>query len=273
MIWGLAPLFWKLFPNTPVQALLAHRILSSLVIMFVFLLMSSLRRHPSPEKNFTLRQALWIPLTALLIGFNWWLFVVAVADGKVLSASLGYFLNPILNLALGVFLLKEKTVFFERLSFVSAGFGLSLAFLTNTELDLFITLGLASSFALYGFVRKIAKIPTDLGLLFEMVILSPFAVWLLVLHPDHQQLGVVLAVGSGLLTVIPLALFVRAVGQMNLTTIGALQYLAPSFQMLLALVVFLEPFSPLSSILFVSVVLAAVCALLAQHTRRSSLWR
>ena len=189
-------------------------------------------------------------LTAVLIGVNWLVYIYAVVSGHVLEGSLGYYLNPLFNVLLGVVLLKERLSRAQVFATLLAGAGVAVL-AAGAGSGLWISLTLAFSFGLYGFLRKIAPVDSLEGLSIETALLAPIAAgWLFWLAADGSLrfgvLGpgtdVLLALG-GAVTAIPLLLFTAAARRLPYSTLGFLQYLAPSLQFLLAVLVFGEAFT------------------------------
>lgn len=254
-IWGLAPLYFKAVAEIPLWEVLAQRIFWSLVVCLAFL--AVLRRWSELKSaivNPKTRRALTV--STLLITVNWSIYIWAVAEGRVLEASLGYYINPLLNVALGVLVLKERLSRFQAIAVALAALGV-----LNQAVALghppWVALSLGVSFALYGLVRKRAPVESLVGLTVETGIVAPLAlgymVWLGV--GGHSSYGDawttdLLLVGFGPLTAVPLLLFAIAARRLQLSTLGFLQYLAPTLQFLLALTVWREPFTWVQGITF-----------------------
>lgn len=254
-IWGIAPLYFKAVAEIPLWEVLAQRVFWSLVVCLIFL--AVLRRWGELKSaifNPKTRRALTI--STLLITINWSIYIWAVAEGRVLEASLGYYINPLLNVALGVLVLKEKLSRLQAIAVGLAGLGvLNQAFALGHPPWVALTLGI--SFALYGLVRKRAPVESLTGLTVETGIVAPLAlgymVWLGA--TGHSSYGDswttdLLLVGFGPLTAVPLLLFALAARRLKLSTLGFLQYVAPTLQFMLALVVWREPFTWVQGITF-----------------------
>jgi chloramphenicol-sensitive protein RarD len=187
-----------------------------------------------------------LALTACLIGTNWLIWIWAVLNGHVLEGSLGYYLNPLVNVLLGTILLKEKLSRGQMFAVLLAAVGVAVL-AAGAGGALWISLSLAASFALYGFLRKVAPVDSIEGLLVETAILTPVALgWILYLYSRGESgLGTdgttnILLVLAGAITAIPLLLFTAAAKRLPYSTLGFLQYIAPSMQFLLAVLVFGE---------------------------------
>ena len=242
--WGLLPAFLKLLKPLPAPDILAHRILWSLLLLGV--LAVALRHGPALRKIVVTRKLI-LALTAssLLIGVNWLVYIIAINNEQVAQASLGYFINPLVNVLLGTIVLRERL---GRIEIVAVGLATcGVAFLAWEEGGVpVIPLTLAFSFGLYGLVRKVTPVDAIDGLLVETAILAPASLaWLLFA-------GTSLAGGpawpllpaSGLLTATPLILFAAAARRVRLTDLGLIQYIAPTLQLILAVAVYGEILVP-----------------------------
>jgi chloramphenicol-sensitive protein RarD len=259
--WGVMPLYFKAVAHVSATEIVAHRILWSLI--FLGALASLWKRWPAiraalarPQVAFTLL------VTSTLIGVNWLVYIYAVVTGHVLEGSLGYYLNPLVNVLLGVFLLKEKLSRFQQGAVILAGAGVAiLAFRAGGSL--WISLTLAASFASYGFLRKVAPVEALEGLWIESLFLSPLALgWALWLTHNgdsaflHDRRTDLLLILGGAVTAIPLLLFTAAAKRLPYSTLGFLQYVAPSLQFLLAVAVFGEPLTRAHLVCFAAIWIA-----------------
>src|SRR4051812_2818730 len=245
-VWGVLPLYFKALTAVAPTEIVAHRIIWSILFLTPLVLLGR-RLAGIAAAIRTPRVAMVLALTATLIGINWLVYIYAVVHGHVLESSLGYYLNPLVNVLLGVLVLKE------RLSAVQKG-AVALAAVAVAYLALrsggaiWISLTLAFSFALYGFLRKIAPVEALEGLSVETLFLAPIALgWILWLQ-NHGQSAFLhdgrtdaLLIFGGALTALPLLLFTAAAKRLPYSTLGFLQYVAPSLQFLLAVAVFGEP--------------------------------
>ncbi|HWH21730.1 MAG TPA: EamA family transporter RarD [Allosphingosinicella sp.] len=245
LLWGVMPLYFKLIGHVDPIEIVAHRILWSLPFLGLLLLIGS-RWGQMRSALTNPRLLMTLALTAILIGINWLVYIWAVLNGHVLEGSLGYYLNPLVNVLLGVVLLKEKLTRAQVFAVALAAIGVAvLAFGAGS--GLWISLTLAFSFALYGFLRKVAPVESLEGLMIETAILAPVAVaWIAWLASDGRSgLGMddqttMLLIGAGAVTAVPLLLFTAAARHLPYSTLGFLQYIAPSLQFLLAVLVFGE---------------------------------
>ncbi|QPQ54853.1 EamA family transporter RarD [Allosphingosinicella flava] len=238
-IWGFLPAYFKLLAHVDPAELVAHRILWSL--LFLAALLSAWKRWPKLAAALrTPKVVAILALTALLIGVNWLIYIWAVVNGHVLAGSLGYYLNPLVNILLGVAVLKERLTRPQMAAVALAGAGVAILAAGAGE-GLWISLTLAFSFASYGLLRKIAPVEAVEGLSIETLILTPIALaWVMILQTRGTSgLGMdmtttILLILSGAVTAIPLLLFTAAAKRLPYSTLGFLQYIAPSLQFLLA---------------------------------------
>lgn len=239
-IWGIAPAYFKLIQQVPADEILTHRVIWS--FFFMLGLVSLGRNWPQVRaacKN--RKRLLLLAVTALLVGGNWLLFIWAVNNHHMLEASLGYFINPLVNVLLGMLFLGER---FRRMQWVAV----ALAF-TGVLVQLWqfgslpiIGLGLAFSFAFYGLLRKKIAIDAQTGMLIETLWLLPVAAIYLFLIADSPTSHLsanpwslnLLLVAAGVVTTVPLLFFTAAATRLRLSTLGFFQYLGPTLMFLLA---------------------------------------
>jgi chloramphenicol-sensitive protein RarD len=245
-LWGVLPLYFKALIHVASTEIVAHRILWSL--LFLGALATWWKRWPAIRAALANRKvALTLLLTAVLIGVNWLVYIYAVVSNHVLEGSLGYYLNPLVNVLLGVFLLKEKLSMLQKAAVFLAGAGVAILALGAGE-AIWISLTLAATFAVYGVLRKVAPVESLEGLWIETLFLAPLAVgWVLWLSAAgdsaflHSRVTDALLILGGAITAIPLLMFTAAAKRLPYSTLGFLQYVAPSLQFLLAVLVFGEP--------------------------------
>lgn len=250
VIWGLFPLYLRPLIHVPATEILAHRI--AWCVLFVFGWLAWQGRVGEVRSAFANRPVLLrLLLTSALITINWLLYVWAISNGRVVEASLGYFIGPLFNVALGLIVLRERLNSWQwtAVGFAAAG----VAWLTVATGGLpWVALTLASSFAVYGLVRKVIPVGAVPGLAVETLLVAPFAiVWLLWLEASgvatfgHGTVSVTLLLaGSGLVTALPLALFATGARLIPYSALGVIQYIGPSMQLLLGLTLYGEPFPP-----------------------------
>ena len=259
LLWGFLPLYFRALGAVPPFEIVAQRILWSLLLLVG--LVFALRRTAPFRAAF--RPATLRPLaaSAVLIAVNWLVYIWAVAHGHVLEASLGYYLNPLLNVLLGVVVLRERLTAAQVAATLLAAAGVGVLALGTGAIWVSLTLG--ASFALYGLVRKMTPVEALEGLAIETALLAPlaaaFALWLAATDRAVFGEGALLSLGvvlSGAVTVAPLLLFNAAARRLRYSTIGILQYLAPTIQFLLAALLFGEEVTRAHAIAFGAIWLA-----------------
>jgi chloramphenicol-sensitive protein RarD len=248
-IWGVLPLYMKPLAELSALEIMAHRIVWSCLLVFAWLAwrgeVGAVRTAlANPGTRYRLM------ITAVLISINWLIYVWSIANGHVIDASLGYFINPLLNVVLGVLLLGERLNVAQKSAVGLAALGvLYLAIVAGRPP--WIALALAASFGGYGLIRKVVKVEAVPGLGTETLLLVPFAagflVWLELNGTaafGHAAPHInALLLGSGVVTALPLALFAYGARQIPLSTVGLVQYIGPTLQFLLGVLVFKEAFS------------------------------
>lgn len=245
LLWGVLPIYFKAIGHVSATEIVAHRVVWSLI--FLAVLATLWRRWPAIATAVATPKVLaTLVLTAVLIGTNWLIWIWAVLNGHVLEGSLGYYLNPLVNVLLGVVLLKERLSGGQKFAVFLAAAGVAVL-AAGAGGGLWISLSLAASFALYGFLRKVAPVDSLEGLLVETAVLTPIALgWILFLQFQGRSgfgidLGTdTLLVLAGAVTAVPLLLFTAAAKRLPYSTLGFLQYIAPSMQFLLAVMVYGE---------------------------------
>jgi chloramphenicol-sensitive protein RarD len=248
LMWGLFPLYWPLLKPATAQEILAHRVVWSLAVVLGLL---AINRRLSWLREASRRQLVLLGLAAIFISLNWGLYIWSVNHGHVVETSLGYFINPLVTVLLGVVALGER---------LRRGQWIALGLVALAVLGLSITLGrppwialtLASSFGLYGLIKKKAGVGAVESLSFETAVLFvPAAGYLGWLQASGgatfghvSLLKDALLVGGGLITAVPLLCFGAAANRIPLTQLGLLQYFAPTLQFLCGVLVFHEPMPP-----------------------------
>ncbi len=277
LLWGLFPLYWPLLePAAPVE-ILAHRIAWSLVFLVAVLAIGAGFRW---ARELDRRQAKLLALAAVLITVNWGTFIYAVNNDHVVETSLGYFITPLVSVALGVTVLGERLKRHQRVAVAVAALAVIVLALDYGRPP-WIALTLALSFGTYGLVKKRADVEGTQSLAVETALLAPaallFLVWLEVAGDSTlftQDAGHVgLLALSGVVTAVPLILFGAAAIRVSLTTIGVLQYLAPTMHFLIGVLLYGEPMplTRLFGFLLVWVALAIFTAGALRSTRQARL--
>jgi chloramphenicol-sensitive protein RarD len=248
VFWGLTPIYYKLLPHVPPAEILAHRVVWSVLFGAAFLSLS--RSWPAVRSALGHRRTLAaLALTSLLVSTNWLVYIWAIANEQVMSTSLGYYINPLVNVLLGMLFLSEKL---NRARMVAVA--LAVAGTANLAISIgslpWISLTLAFSFGFYGLIRKRLGLPGLAALFIETLLVAPLALLALGwFHRDGQgafgaDLGTsLLLVLAGPVTLLPLLWFAEAARRLPLVTIGFFQYLGPTLTFLLATLVYDEPFT------------------------------
>lgn len=252
--WGLLPIYWKFFIQVPAVEVLSHRIIWSALFLIIVLWV----QHRQPEF-----WQIWQPkllkgllLTALLLAFNWGLYIYGVNTDRVVETSLGYFINPLVSVLLGFLFLKERLNRSQQVAVGLAVIGVAY-FIWQFGAVPWIALGLAISFAFYGLLRKVIAVAPMSGLAVETLLIMPLAL-AIVGYLSHENQGhwganpilTLLFLGCGLVTSFPLLWFNNAAKRLRLSTLGFFQYLAPSLQLLLGVLLYHEPFTLTHAVTF-----------------------
>lgn len=245
-IWGIAPAYFKLIDYVPADEILTHRVIWS--FFFMVALISFSHQWPQVKKLLqTPHKVLLLALSAVLIGGNWLLFIWSVNNHHMLEASLGYFINPLVNIVLGMIFLGERFRRMQWLAVMLAACGVLVQLWTFGSLPV-IGLGLAFSFAFYGLVRKKIAVDAQTGMLFETLWLLPVAAIYLfgIADSPTSHMGQnswslnVLLMAAGVVTTIPLLCFTGAATRLRLSTLGFFQYIGPTLMFLLAVIFYGE---------------------------------
>ena len=275
-MWGVFPLYWTLLRPAGAIEILAHRVFWSLAVMAVLVLV--LRRVSQFKKILTTpRTRMFIMVAAVVIAVNWGAFIWGVNNGHVVETSLGYFINPLVTVMMGVVLLGERL---RRLQWVAMGIATVAVLGLTIEYGRppWVALVLAFSFGTYGLAKKKANAGAVESLALETLLLAPIALgYLLFLGSQGTSTfgnagtgHAVLLVSTGIVTAIPLICFGAAATRVSMTTLGLLQYLAPTIQFVLGLVVFQEPMTAMrwAGFILVWVALAIFTFELVNYRRR-----
>jgi chloramphenicol-sensitive protein RarD len=261
-LWGVLPVYWKLLGGVPALELIAHRVVWCALLLAAALVLAG-RGHELAAVWRDRRTVALHAIAAALIASNWLIYVWAVNAGRIVETSLGYFINPLLSVALGVLVLKERLRPAQRAALALAAAGVAWLTWSHGRLP-WIALALATAFGLYGLVKKTAPTRALPALALETALLAPFALaGLLALGlSGGGALGRggpgrdLLLAGTGLVTAVPLGLFGAGARRIPLIWTGLLQYLAPTLQFAIGVCIFREPFGPDRLIGFVLVWLA-----------------
>lgn len=276
-LWGVFPIYWKQLGHVAAERLLAHRVVWSFA--FVLALVAAQGGLPAARRAWAdprARRAL--ATSTVLISTNWWLFIWAVNGGHILEASLGYYMNPLLNVLVGRVVLGERLSRAQTIGVALAAAGVVNLAVSTGRLP-WVSLVLAGSFAAYGLVRKRAPVDARTGLLVETGLVTPLALVFLAVRawagaddgaPPLDVKSWALVVGSGVATGWPLLWFAEAAKRLRLSTLGIVQYIAPTLQLACGVLVYGEPFTSAHAVTFAliwSAVALYVVSALRAHTR------
>lgn len=254
--WGLLPLYWKLLDQIPAGEILAHRIFWSFVFVGGILAISgswkSLKELLVNKKNM-----LVIFMCAVIISLNWFTYIWAVNSKLVIEASMGYYINPLVAVLLGITILKEKTDFWQWVAIALAAIGVAILITQYGKIP-WVALTLAITFAFYSLFKKIIDVDSISGLAVETLFLAPIALFYIIFIQSQgtgslgsiSPLVMILLFSSGVATATPLLWFAKGASKIQLSTIGFLQYLAPTISLILGIFVFKEQFTKVHFISF-----------------------
>jgi len=250
-LWGILPVYWKWITAATAEEVIAHRVLWSFVFMILLILVTKnvqslkedyLNLYSHPKRLIT------IIVASLLVTLNWYIFIWAVSHDHVVQASLGYYINPLISVLLGLIFLKEKLSFWQIVSFFIAFIGV---FIMTVQVGVFpwISLGLALTFGLYGLLKKKVQLKAMTGLTIETAIVTPLSlIYLLWIDsakaPFHfnDPGQAILLMGAGVVTAVPLILFAAGANRISLTMVGFFQYVGPTLMLILGTLIYHEPF-------------------------------
>ncbi len=262
-IWGFLPLYMKLVAHIPAVEVVAHRILWSIPVAAILLIV--LRRSSDLVRAFKSPRILGLMmLSASFISLNWVLYVWAVAVERTTEAALGYYINPLISVVMGAVLLNEKLSRLQWSAVALATFAVAILTVKGGAFP-WVALVLAFSFAMYGFLRKTVDIGPTQGFMVEVLLLSPialgFVIWLSVNGANHFSIesgDIGLLLWAGPVTAIPLILYAFGAKGLRLSTLGLMQYIAPTLIFLVAVFVFKEPVSFWQMVAFALIWIALV---------------
>jgi len=259
-LWGVLPIYWKQIHHVPALEILANRFIWSLV--FVFFLIISLHKKDefiTETKNVfsTSKSSIMMILAAIMISFNWGIFIWAVEDGRIMETSLGYYINPMMNVLLGVVFLKERL---SKLQWLAVGFACTgiMVMVIRTGYLPWVSIVVPLSFAIYGVLKKFIQISPFSSIMLETLIISPLAIgylgYLALQGKNAYQLfdslTIIYLIGAGAVTATPLLLFTACAKRLPLNLVGFLQYLAPTISMIIGIFMYCEVFTPTHAITF-----------------------
>ncbi|MGE7758877.1 EamA family transporter RarD [Peribacillus sp. NPDC097895] len=252
MMWGLVPVYWKFLQGVGATEILAQRVLWSFVFMLVLLMfMKKWQSFVDYVKNILGNPKLFAALltASLLVTANWGVFIWAVNSGRILDTSLGYYINPLVSVLLGVIVLKEKLSGAQIFSFLLAGIGVLILGIHFGTIP-WVSLVLAMTFGLYGLAKKMIKAESAIGLTLETMMVTPLALGYLIYLMTKSDMQFftagstgLLLVGGGIVTALPLLYFAKGAEKIPLSMLGIFQYIAPTLSLLIGVFVYHESFT------------------------------
>lgn len=254
--WGMLPLYWKYLERVPAFEILAHRIFWSFLFVLALLLLYR-RGTLFKEALCNMRIALPAFLASLLISANWFIYIWAVNNGHVIESSLGYYINPLLSVGLGVLVLKERLTRWQIVALSLAGVGVLILTLQYGKVP-WIAFSLAVTFGLYGLVKKQAQTEAMVGLALETFFVAPLAL-IYIVFLEAKGAGAIgfvsaaemgLLLGAGVVTAFPLLWFAKGARTVPLSMLGFIQYLSPTITLAIGVFVFKEAFTAVHTISF-----------------------
>ena len=274
LFWGLVPIYFKWISHVDPAEILAHRIIWSVLLLYGMLLVGKQMAHFKLliKEIHTIK---YLVLSALLVSINWLVFIWAVGHNMIAESSLGYYINPLMNFALGILVFKDKPTFWQKIAIALACGAILYQLITLGTLPV-VSLLLASSFALYGLIRKKINIPAMSGLYIETLILLPLALlYFGYISMQHHNSFVFpmnttswLLLLAGVITVIPLLWFNAAATRISLMHLGFFQYIGPSVSFLLAIFVYNEVLLPEKLVSFAMIWVALIIFSLDTYAKK-----
>ena len=260
ILWGFLPVYWKLLDHVNADEILANRVFWSFFFIAVILILNrkwglftgTLRGLAQNKK-----QLAALAIASLLISINWFMYIWAVNTDQMIEASLGYYINPLVSVLLGMIFLKERLSLLQYISFLLAAIGVLIMTISYGQFP-WIALSLAISFGLYGLAKKLIKVDSAVGLALETLVVMPLAAiyigYLLSQETNSLFAGslstTLLLVGAGAATAVPLLFFAKGAQRIPLATLGILQYIAPTLTLILGVFVYHETFSTIHLLAF-----------------------
>lgn len=248
IIWGSLPIFWKIIHYISPLTILSHRIVWSLVcvsiIMFIKYPKAEILEPLKEKKNILIFIA-----SSSIITINWGTYIWAIVNERIVEASMGYYINPIVMILFGMIFFKEKLDLMKKIAIIVAAIGVAFMIFQYKSVPI-VALTLAISFAIYGVLKKKLNVNAAMSLFYETLFMFPLALGYVIYSEvklesyfiQFDPKNVMLLAIAGMVTVIPLILFASAVKKVRLTTLGFIQYLAPTISLLLGVIIYKEEF-------------------------------
>ncbi|MBD8067418.1 EamA family transporter RarD [Bacillus sp. PS06] len=261
LLWGVLPLYWKLLDTISAVEILAHRIVWSFVFVLVIIFLSKKAMKLKNEVTHLLKNRkilLGVILSSILVTGNWFIFIWAVNNNHIIETSLGYYINPLVSVLLGVLVLKERVSFWQTISFSLAGVGVLILTLQYGSFP-WVSLTLAVTFGLYGLAKKLTNLDSLIGLMLETMLITPVALIFLVSSfvngtDTFSQTSIsqqLLLMGAGVATALPLLWFAQAARRIPLTMVGIIQYVSPTISLMIGVFLYNEEFTKTHMITFI----------------------
>lgn len=259
--WGLFPIYWKFLKHIPLLQILSHRVLWAFVFYTIILIFKKRKISlfkPENKNNF-----LRLGLASILLMGNWLVYIYAINSNQVVEGSLGYFINPLVNILIGVLFLKEKLTRYQVVATILATIGVLIISLDQGQIP-WIALFLGITFSCYGFIKKLSPVTGLESNQFESLLIAPAALLYLMtqdlgwMTPENSVMSILLLVGSGLITGVPLIFFAEATKRVPYYLMGFYQFLSPTMQFLTGVLIFSEPLSGLKLKGFIFIWLAGI---------------
>ncbi|MYL49627.1 EamA family transporter RarD [Halobacillus litoralis] len=259
ILWGVLPIYWKMIQEIPAFEILAHRIVWSFLFMGIVIMIARKQKEFMREcrqivKN--KKQLIGITLASITISINWVTYILAVNTDHVVEASLGYYINPLVSILLGMIVLKEKFSKAQWLAFLLAALGV-IYMTVNFGSVPWLALLLAFSFGSYGLLKKLVPLNAMFGLTIETLIVTPIAMVFLFQQQTGQWSTIdfwswttAIVFGAGIVTAIPLLLFSAGAKRIPLSMVGFLQYFAPTIMLIIGIFLYDEPFTDVHAVSF-----------------------
>ncbi|MGE8206311.1 EamA family transporter RarD [Heyndrickxia sp. NPDC080065] len=268
IIWGVLPMYWKWLNSISAEEILANRIFWSFIFMIILLIVTKKWKvfiQTLKDLKMNKKVLFSLVVASLLITANWFIYIWAVNENHIVETSLGYYINPLVSILLGVFILKERLNKVQIISFCIAAVGVLILTVSYGQFP-WISFSLAISFGLYGLVKKVIKVDSAIGLTLETMTIAPIAFIYMVYLLSTGHLSFLdgdlkidlLLIGAGAATAIPLLFFAKGAQKIPLYLIGFLQYIAPTIMLFLGVFLYGEHFSLVHMIAFICIWTAAI---------------
>lgn len=249
VIWGLMPFYWKAMQSIDASVILGHRAIWSVLFTMCMLLAAGRLGRIFVQLKADRKAVIMLCASSVTIAVNWFLYIYAVNHGRIIQTSLGYFINPLVSVAFGMFFFKESLRRAQKIAIFLAACGVTSEVISLGELPL-ISLGIAFSFGLYGVFKKQLRVDATAGLFIETAVLMiPALAWLYycqktgISHFPYSTRLNLLLIGTGVMTSVPLILFAWGAQRIRLSTMGLIQYTSPILTLLIAVFAYGEPFT------------------------------